>query len=69
MARGGPEQPSDGGRDEVALKFLPTAGLAPRQARDLVDSARREAELGRLVRHPRLVRMLDSVVVHDPGRP
>ncbi|OII61870.1 serine/threonine-protein kinase [Streptomyces sp. CC77] len=69
VARGGPEQPPGGEPDEVALKFLPTAGLAPRQARDLVDSARREAELGQLVHHPRLVRMLDSVVVHDPARP
>ncbi|MFI8825708.1 serine/threonine-protein kinase [Streptomyces sp. NPDC053431] len=58
-----------GAPDDVALKFLPTVGLAPRQARDLVDSARREAELGRLVRHPRLVRMLDSVVIHDPRHP
>ncbi|WP_236245410.1 serine/threonine-protein kinase [Streptomyces sp. CC210A] len=69
VALGGPEQPPGGEPDEVALKFLPTAGLAPRQARDLVDSARREAELGQLVHHPRLVRMLDSVVVHDPARP
>ncbi|MFJ3493700.1 hypothetical protein ACIPPJ_08860 [Streptomyces sp. NPDC086091] len=43
--------------DEVALKFLPTAGLAPRQARGLVETARRETELSRRTRHPRLIRL------------
>jgi serine/threonine-protein kinase len=53
----------------VALKFLPTAGLAPRQARALVETARRESEFGRRARHPRLIRMLDSVVLSEPGDP
>jgi serine/threonine-protein kinase len=53
----------------VALKFLPTAGLAPRQARALVETARRETEVGRRTRHPRLIRMLDSVVLSEPGDP
>ncbi|MEU5110878.1 hypothetical protein AB0G64_05195 [Streptomyces longwoodensis] len=40
---------ADGG-PVVALKFLPTAGLAPRQARGLV-------------------RLLDSVVLHESDHP
>ncbi|WP_225889204.1 serine/threonine-protein kinase [Streptomyces resistomycificus] len=63
---------SAGGTDGdavVALKFLPTAGLAPRQARGLVESARRESEFGRRTRHPRLIRLLDSVVLDEPDRP
>ncbi|MFE2286358.1 serine/threonine-protein kinase [Streptomyces sp. NPDC059443] len=55
--------------EEVALKFLQTAGLAPRQARKVAESARREVELGRRARHPRLIRLLDSLVLSDPDRP
>ncbi|MBD0741831.1 serine/threonine-protein kinase [Streptomyces sp. CBMA152] len=54
---------------EVALKFLPTAGLAPRQARKIAEAARREVELARRAPHPRLIRLLDSVVLSDPDRP
>lgn len=64
---GGPDDA--GGPAEVALKFLPTAGLAPRQARGLVETARREAELGRRARHPRLIRVLDSMTLSDPASP
>ncbi|SFN09444.1 Protein kinase domain-containing protein [Streptomyces sp. cf124] len=65
-----PRARSGGGHEEaVALKFLPTAGLAPRQARALVETARRETEFGRRARHPRLIRMLDSVVLREPGDP
>ncbi|MEU6349197.1 serine/threonine-protein kinase [Streptomyces sp. NPDC047072] len=60
----GPEDERD-----VALKFLPTAGLAPRQARGLVESARREREFGRRTRHPRLIRLIDSVVLDEPDHP
>ncbi|MFB8119779.1 serine/threonine-protein kinase [Streptomyces sp. NPDC055962] len=56
------------GPAEVALKFLPTAGLAPRQARKVAESARREVELARRAGHPRLIRLLDAVVVSDPDR-
>ncbi|RLU82342.1 serine/threonine protein kinase [Streptomyces griseocarneus] len=56
------------GRD-VALKFLPTGGLAPLQARNVAEAARREAELGRRARHPRLIRLLDVVVLAEPGHP
>lgn len=55
--------------DVVALKILPTEGLAPRQARKVAETARREAELGRRARHPRLIRLLGSVVLSEPGHP
>ncbi|MFF4323385.1 serine/threonine-protein kinase [Streptomyces sp. NPDC001568] len=57
------------GRTEVALKIMPTAGLAPRQARRIVESARREVELGRRAGHPRLIGLLESFVVAAPDRP
>ncbi|MDX2543511.1 serine/threonine-protein kinase [Streptomyces sp. WI04-05B] len=50
---------------EVALKFLPTAGLAPRQARGLVETGRREAEFSRRTRHPRLIRLFDSITLDE----
>ncbi|WP_405867802.1 serine/threonine protein kinase [Streptomyces sp. NBC_01515] len=53
----------------VALKFLPTSGLAPRQARGLLESAHRESEFGRRTRHPRLIRVLDSLVLNEPDHP
>ncbi|WP_329193206.1 MULTISPECIES: serine/threonine-protein kinase [unclassified Streptomyces] len=56
-------------QEVVALKFLPTSGLAPRQARNVVDTARREVELGRRAGHPRLIRLLDSVVLSEPDHP
>lgn len=55
--------------DDVALKILPTEGLAPRQARKVAESARREVELGRRACHPRLIRILDSVVLSEPDHP
>ncbi|WP_395297585.1 serine/threonine-protein kinase [Kitasatospora hibisci] len=55
--------------DTVALKVLPTAGLAPRQARQVADAARREAELARTAPHPRLVRLLDTLALDSPGHP
>lgn len=63
---------TDGGGeadDTVALKVLPTAGLAPRQARQVAEAARREAELGRTAPHPRLVRLLDTLVLAAPDQP
>ncbi|MET9319602.1 serine/threonine-protein kinase [Streptomyces sp. NPDC003038] len=57
------------GPEDVALKFLPTAELAPRQARKVAETARREVELGRRSCHPRLIRLLDSVVLSDPDHP
>ncbi|MFE4393294.1 MULTISPECIES: serine/threonine-protein kinase [Streptomycetaceae] len=67
---------ADGGADRaddtdgtVALKVLPTAGLAPRQARQVAEAARRETELGRTAPHPRLVRLLDTLVLTAPDQP
>ncbi|MEV6952537.1 serine/threonine-protein kinase [Streptomyces sp. NPDC051183] len=57
------------GREDVALKFLPTAGLAPRQARKVAETARREVELGRRAGHPRLIRLWDSVLLSEPEHP
>ncbi|MDK0521034.1 serine/threonine-protein kinase [Streptomyces sp. ML-6] len=68
---GPPEEPVEGAPDEpaeVALKFLPTAGLAPRQARKVAETARREVELCHRAGHPGLIRLLDSVVISDPDR-
>lgn len=65
-----PADPGGGAPEEVALKIMPTAGLAPRQARDVAEAAAREVELGRRAAHPRLVRLLDSVVLgacEDPA--
>ncbi|MFC5143615.1 serine/threonine-protein kinase [Streptomyces aureoversilis] len=62
--------PGHGGlRGGVALKVLPTAGLAPRQARKAAETARREVEFGRRSSHPRLIRLLDSVVLSEPDSP
>lgn len=57
------------GRARVALKIMPTAGLAPLQARRIVESARREVELGRGAGHPRLIGLLESFVLTSPDRP
>ncbi|MCY0951389.1 serine/threonine-protein kinase [Streptomyces sp. H27-S2] len=54
---------------DVALKIMPTAGYAPRQTRRIVESARREVELGRRAGHARLIRLLDSFVLEAPDRP
>ncbi|MFJ3583303.1 serine/threonine-protein kinase [Streptomyces sp. NPDC090127] len=54
---------------DVALKIMPTAGLAPRQASRIVESARREVELGRRTGHPRLIGLLESFVLAAPDRP
>lgn len=56
-----------GGGVEVALKILPTAGLTPRQAAKVAETARREVEFARRTRHPRLVRLLDTVQLGAEG--
>ncbi|NML55265.1 serine/threonine protein kinase [Streptomyces sp. R302] len=53
----------------VALKIMPTAGLAPLQARRIVESARREVALGRGAGHPRLIGLLDSFALSAPDHP
>ncbi|GAA3209572.1 serine/threonine-protein kinase [Actinocorallia longicatena] len=65
-------RPADRGGDrplEVALKVMPTAGLAPRQVRRILDSAQREIELGRRTSHPRLIGLVESFVLREPDRP
>ncbi|MFE9119867.1 serine/threonine-protein kinase [Streptomyces sp. NPDC007172] len=57
------------GEESVALKVLPTAGLSPHQARKVAETARREVEFGRASSHPRLIRLLDTFVLAEPGRP
>ncbi|WAX78996.1 serine/threonine-protein kinase [Streptomyces sp. KMM 9044] len=54
---------------EVALKFVATSGLGPGRSRHLRELARREAEFSRTAEHPRLIRVLDTLVVADDGRP
>ncbi|WP_442812906.1 serine/threonine-protein kinase [Streptomyces sp. NBC_01343] len=54
---------------EVALKIMPTSGLAPRQARSVAEAARREVEIGVRAGHPRLIRLLDNTVLSAPGHP
>ncbi|XEC32470.1 serine/threonine protein kinase [Streptomyces fradiae] len=67
--------PAEAGAEEgadapsVALKVMPTAGLAPRQARNVAEAAHREVELARATGHPRLVRLLGSLVLAAPDRP
>ncbi|MFJ6760802.1 serine/threonine-protein kinase [Streptomyces sp. NPDC091273] len=62
--------PEDGGEPvEAAVKFMSTAGLAPRQARELAETARREVEFSHATDHPYLIRLLDTAVVSDPGLP
>ncbi|WP_329619527.1 serine/threonine protein kinase [Streptomyces sp. NBC_01255] len=57
------------GVTDVALKIMPTAGLAPRQARRIVESAHREVELGRRAGHPRLIGLRESFVLSAPDLP
>ncbi|MFJ9525862.1 serine/threonine-protein kinase [Streptomyces cyaneofuscatus] len=57
------------GPADVALKIMPTAGLAPRQVRRIVESARREVELGSRAGHPRLIGLQESFVLTEPGHP
>ncbi|MFF5503575.1 serine/threonine-protein kinase [Streptomyces roseolus] len=64
---GSPGRPRKGAG--VALKIMPTAGLAPLQARRIEESARREVALGRTAGHPRLIGLLDSFVLSAPDRP
>ncbi|MFE2880258.1 serine/threonine-protein kinase [Streptomyces roseus] len=54
---------------EVALKIMPTSGLAPRQARGVAEAARREVEIGLRAGHPRLIRLLDDTVLSAPDQP
>ncbi|MBT2458042.1 protein kinase [Streptomyces sp. ISL-86] len=59
----------DGEPAEAAVKFLSTAGLAPRQARALAETADREVTFSRMTEHPYLIRVLDTAVISDPDSP
>lgn len=63
------EDGSGAAGEAVALKVLPTADLAPSQARKVAESARREVEFGRRSSHPSLIRLLDTVVLCEPDHP
>ncbi|MFJ2168435.1 protein kinase domain-containing protein [Streptomyces griseofuscus] len=53
----------------AALKFLPTGTGTPRQLAHLRELIEREVALLRRLRQPRLIRMYETLVVDDPGRP
>ncbi|MFD5158513.1 protein kinase [Streptomyces hawaiiensis] len=53
----------------AALKFLPTGTATPRRLTHLRELIDREVELYRRLRHPRLVRMYQTLTVDDPGHP
>ncbi|MFJ6724312.1 protein kinase [Streptomyces sp. NPDC091281] len=53
----------------AALKFLPTGTSTPRRLAHLQDLVEREVELYRRLRHPRLIRMYETLTVDDPDRP
>ncbi|MFF5369209.1 protein kinase [Streptomyces sp. NPDC013187] len=53
----------------AALKFLPTGTATPRRLTHLRELIEREVELYRRLRHPRLVRMYQTLTVDDPARP
>ncbi|MEU8842056.1 serine/threonine-protein kinase [Streptomyces roseus] len=66
----GTDRPGTAARPrEVALKIMPTSGLAPRQARGVAEAARREVEIGVRAGHPRLIRLLDDTVLSAPDQP
>jgi serine/threonine protein kinase len=60
---------ADGMPDEVALKFLPTGTVTPRQLSHLMEMARRELRLYAAVAHERLVRLFETLVIDDPAEP
>lgn len=61
---GGAELP-----DRVALKFLPTGTMTPRQLALLSDMVRREIRLHERLAHPRIVRLYETLTVDDPEAP
>lgn len=67
--KGRPGDELDKEPGEAALKFFSTAGLAPRQARLLAETADREVAFSRTAAHPHLIRVYGTAVISDPGLP
>jgi len=65
----GPEPGSEPEPTPVAVKFMPTGTVTQRQLAHLADMTRREQEAHRRLRHDRLVRLFDAVVIDDPDHP
>ncbi|GAA3966755.1 hypothetical protein GCM10023085_56530 [Actinomadura viridis] len=59
-------RPVAGGAERVALKFVPTGTLTPRQLGHLAEMARRELALYERLSHPRLIRLHETHTVDDP---
>lgn len=53
----------------AAVKFIPTGTVTQRQLAHLADMARREREVYRRLRHPRLVQLIEAVVIDDTDHP
>lgn len=53
----------------VALKFLPTGTMTPRQLAHLSEMVRREVTLHGALSHPRIIPLLDTLVVDDAEAP
>ncbi|WP_067180180.1 serine/threonine-protein kinase [Microtetraspora niveoalba] len=62
-------RPVTGDGEPAALKFLPTGTVTRRQLRHLRDMAQREIRLHRALRHPRVVRVMETLVVDDADDP
>jgi serine/threonine protein kinase len=56
-----------GENTSVALKFLPTGTLTPRQLGHLAQMAGREVQGHLQLKHPRLIRCHEVLTVNDPG--
>ena len=65
----GSERAPEGGAGPVAVKFMPTGTVTQRQLAHLADMARREQEAYRRLQHPRLLRLVDAVVIDDCDHP
>ncbi|WP_432828301.1 protein kinase domain-containing protein [Dactylosporangium sp. CA-092794] len=57
------------GKEEAALKFIPTGTLTARQLSHLADITVRELAVHRRLSHPNLIKVLETLVVDDPAEP
>ena len=56
-------------RTTVALKFLPSGTLTPRQHVALAEMVQREIRFSQFAEHPRLIRTYQTLTVEDPDNP